>query len=77
MEWTGAADDAPQELPVTHAVERLLLDHAARLRDLVAELGDGTASADVTDVALAISHRGGQDFRPRGAHAGDTAGGTP
>ena len=52
-----AADHAPQELPVTYALERLLLDHAMRLRDLVAELSGGSASVDVTDEALAVSHR--------------------
>ena len=42
-----AAHHAPEELPVTYALERLLLDHAARLRDLVTELGGGTAAVDV------------------------------
>ena len=58
-----AEDHAPEELPVIYALERLLLDHAMRLRDLVAELGDGSASVDVTDEALAISHHGGRDSR--------------
>ena len=63
-----AADHAREELPVTYALERLLLDHAMRLRDLVAELGGGSASVDVTDEALALGHRGGKDSRRRGAH---------
>ena len=54
-----ATDHPPEELPVTYALERLLLDHAGRLRDLVAELAGGTAVVDVSDEALALSHRGG------------------
>ena len=57
---TDAADHAPQELPVTYALERLLLDHAMRLRDLVAAVGGGSAAVDVSDEALGVSRRGGQ-----------------
>ena len=56
-----AADHAPEELPLTYALERLLLDHAARLRDLVAELAGAKTSVEVTDEALALGHRGGRD----------------
>lgn len=41
------------ELPMTHARERLLLDHAARLRDLVDELA-GEAAVDVGERALKL-----------------------
>ena len=62
---TAAADHAREELPVTYALERLLLDHAARLRDLVTELAGGTAAVDVSDEAVALSHRGGRPSDPR------------
>ena len=52
------ANDAREELPVTYALERLLLDHAARLRDLVAAVGGGNRSRR-------RERRGARDQSPR------------
>ncbi len=41
-------------------------DHAMRLRDLLAALGEGSASVDVSDEALAVSHRDGRRGSDRG-----------
>jgi hypothetical protein len=39
-------------LPVTHAHERLTLDHLAHLRELVADAGGGHVSIELDDSAL-------------------------
>lgn len=49
-----------QALPVTYAHERLLLDHAARLRDLVADAGGGHTSVELDDAALTACQAGGE-----------------
>ena len=58
-----AAEHPREELPVTYALERLVLDHAARLRDLVAVAGGGHAAVEVGDDALAAAAAGGAQRR--------------
>lgn len=44
-----------EELPVTHARERCVLDHLAHVRDVIQELATGTVAIEVADAALPVA----------------------